>query len=85
MDPAKVMLSGFIGVALLYCTSGFSLNNSTVSAIFFLHINRLHPQKSFHVLPVAVCSIAAISSARFVLFQKICSLKLLAIGGKSHA
>ena len=85
MDPAKVMLSGFIGVALLYCTSGFSLYNYIVSSIFYCHINWSYPQNRYHVLPVSIGLIAAILSARFVSFQKICSLKLLDIGGASHA
>ncbi len=85
MDPAKVMLSGFIGVALLYCTSGFSLYNCIVVSLFYYPIIWSYPEKRYHVLPVSIGSIAAISSARFVSFQKTCSLKLLAIGGASHA
>ncbi len=85
MDPAEVMLSGFIGVALLYCTSGFSLYNSIVSSIFYIHINWLHPTKHYNVLQVSVCSVNTLSSARIILFQKICSSKILAIGGASHA
>ena len=85
MDPAKVMLSGFIGVALLYWTSGFSLYNSIVSSIFYYHINWSYTEKPYPILPVSIVSIAAISSGRFVSFQKICSLKLPAIGGASHA
>ena len=90
MDPAEVMLSGFIGVAAdsywpLYCTSGFSLYNATGSPIIYFQINNLHPQKHYYILPVSVCPFASISSACFFLIQKIRSSKKIAIGGKSHA
>jgi len=90
MDPAEVMLSGFIGVAAdsyrpLYCTSGFNLYNATVSAIIYFQIIKLHPAKDYNILQVSVCPIASMLSAYFFLIQKISSSKKLVIGGKSHA
>jgi hypothetical protein len=90
MDPAEVMLTGFIGVAAdsyrpLYCTPGLSLNNPTFSGIFCFKINRLQRKKNYNILPVNVCSFASILSTCFLFNQNISSTKKLAIGDKSHA
>ena len=90
MEPAEVMLSGFIGVVAdsfrpLYSTSGFRLYNSTVSANFYFQINKLYQAKYYIFLQDNLCSNATNSSTWFFLNQKISSSKKIAIGGKFHA